>query len=51
MAEAIAFIIGADKVLNMAREAQGEQEEDRLQIQVLLDSQIIVDMLNGRSNP
>ena len=50
IAEAIAFIVGADKVMEMAREHANLDAEGRnRKIYALLDSQIVVDMLNGKS--
>ena len=52
IAEAIAFIVGADKVMEMAREHVNLDAEGRnKRIYALLDSQIVVDMLNGKSMP
>ena len=52
IAEAIAFIIGAEKVIKLAKEhAGGDGEVDEVKITALLDSQIVVDMIDGRSMP
>ena len=51
IAEAIAVIIGADKVIKMAKEDEGYNNEEAPVIVALLDSQIVVDMINKRSAP